>query len=291
MKEEVMKKNQKETVYRLADLKGIMPTLFGIRSGVEGLDSLFYTTEFDGEKVTTRPLGGYPARGVLQITGTPDTGKSLMAEQFLVQQASMGYPVCLVTTEQSAAFSALGLKQRAMAMGIPFEKIEKNIVIIDAASQTLFREDLPSLLEAMAKAIQTYGIKSTVIDSVTGLYESREMLARQTVRQIYHFLKKWNQTALLISQKRSGHEELTSEAAGGYAVAHIVDGTLVVSKKEILRNSEVSLYKKPLGETVRLFRIDGCRLCGHDSSVHLFEIDRNGLVKVGPSLQELVQQK
>jgi len=47
------------------------------------------------------------------------------------------------------------------------------------------------------------------------------------------------------------------------------------------------MYKRPLGELVRLFRIDGCRMCGHSTDTYLLEIDKNGLVRIGLSLKEL----
>jgi KaiC domain protein len=128
--------------------------------------------------------------------------------------------------------------------------------------------------------IKNYKVKFTVIDSVTGLFENKEMLARGVVRRVYNFLKKFYQTALLISQKRSGHEDLTAEAAGGYAVGHIVDGTIVLAKDIIDSSYKAKLYKKEIGEIVRLFRIDGCRICGHDTKTHFMEITDTGLVKV-----------
>jgi len=104
------------------------------------------------------------------------------------------------------------------------------------------------------------------------------------VRQLFNFMKKWYQTALFISQKRSGHEELTAEAAGGYAISHIVDCSMVLSKDIILTQAQSRLYKKPIGEIVRLFRIDGCRMCGHDTRTHYMEITELGLVRIGPPL-------
>ena len=70
-------------------------------------------------------------------------------------------------------------------------------------------------------------------------------------------MKKWYQTSLFVSQKRSGHEELTAEAAGGYAISHIVDCSMVLFQDLILTPSQAKHYKKPIGEIDRLFRIDG----------------------------------
>ncbi len=258
-----------------------LPELKGIATGVEGLDELFFTTIFKGGKVKVKPLGGYPEGGVIQITGVPDTGKSLMAEQFLITQARFGNYVCLVTVEQPAAFYVASLKQRAAAMSVKWERIDDKIVIVDAASDQDLRDDIPRLMHVLDGGLEKYPAKVLVIDSVTGLYEAKEMAARNVVRQFYGFSKKRRLTSLFISQKRSGHQELSSEAAGGYGVGHIVDATIVLAKKEIMSRYDQSLYAMPMGELIRLFRIDGCRLCGHDTKTRFMEITDSGIVKIG----------
>ncbi len=261
------------------------PRIEGLPTGVEGLDGLFFTTEIIDNRVIKKPLGGIPCLSVLNITGSSDTGKTLLVEQFAIKQASLGRNVAFITVETPASFVSLSLNERARAMGLRFEDIEDNIILIDAASHGLLRENLPNLLATLAHVIRTYKTGITVIDSVTGLYEHREMLARTVVRQVYNFLKKWHQTALLVSQKRSGHEELTAEAAGGYAVGHIVDGTMVLAKELVMSQYSARLFGKPPGDIVRLFRIDGCRLCGHDTRTFFLEITDTGLLRIGPPLR------
>ncbi len=262
------------------------PQIKGIETGIEGLDELFFTTKVEGGKVKRVPLGGIPSYSIFNITGVSDTGKSLMVEQFTVKRASSGEKVIFITVESPAHFVITGLQARAYAMGIDFEKIKDNIILIDAASYSALRDDLPTLFNTLAYAIKTYKAKYTVVDSITGLYEAREMMARTVVRQVFNFLKKWYQTGLFVSQKRSGHEELTAEAAGGYAVGHIVDGTMVLAKVLVDSSYKAKQYGKSVGEIVRLFRIDGCRLTGHDTRTHFFEITEEGLVKIGKPLGE-----
>ncbi|GBC97720.1 Circadian clock protein kinase KaiC [bacterium HR17] len=273
-----------ESLATLQEVGKRVPRLFGVASGVEGLDNLFFTTELRDGKPVKKPLGGFPSYAVINITGVPDTGKSLMVEQFAIKQASMGYPVLFVTIESPAPFVAAGLRQRALAMGVDYEAVQDKIVLVDAASYAVLRHSLPTLLSTLAYAIKTYDTKSLVVDSITGLYEAKEMMARDIVRTLFNFAKKWRQTALFVSQKRSAHEQLSPEAAGGYAVSHIVDCSLVLSKVLITNRFEANLYKAPVGEVVRLFRIDGCRLCGHDTRTHLMEITETGLVRIGPPL-------
>lgn len=263
------------------------PKLYGVPTGIEGLDQLFFITTSEGGKIVKKPLNGIPAYSVFNITGVSDTGKSLMVEQFAVKQASLGEKVAFITVEAPANFVALSLKLRASAMGLDFSTFEDNIILIDAASSSRLRDNIPDLLATLSYAIQQFKIRFTIIDSITGLFETREMLARAVVRRLFNFMKKWYQTALFVSQKRSGHEELTAEAAGGYAVGHIVDGTMVLAKELIDSAFKAKLYNRPIGDIVRLFRIDGCRLCGHDTKTHFLEITEAGLVVI----REPISQK
>lgn len=278
-----------QEVHSMVELREKAPRLFGIPSGVDGLDNLFFKVEIVDGKPVKKPLGGYPYLAVLNITGVADTGKSLMAEQFAVKQSSLGYRVLFVTVETPKEFLVQSLKARAAAMNIPIEKIEKNIFIVDAASNTKLREEMDLLLDTMAYAIREYSINSVIIDSVTGLFEAKEVLARSIVRKIYNFLKKWHQTGLLVSQKRSASEEMTAEAAGGYGVAHIVDGTIVLYKKLILSRYDTQTFGLPLGSVVRLLRIDGCRMTGHDTRTFVFEITDTGIIKILSPLEEYIK--
>ena len=269
----------KEAILTAKEISNKAPKLEGVKTGIEGLDELFYYTEIENNKPVKNLLGGIPKYSVCNITGINDTGKSLMAEQFAIYQSQF-HKVCFITVETPANFVVSSMKMRAKAMNIDEKFIDDNIIFIDASSNYKLREEIPVLLNTLAYAIKEFKIHFTVIDSITGLFENKEMMARSIVRRIYNFLKKWYQTSILISQKRSGHELLSSEAAGGYAVGHIVDGTIVLSKELIDSTYKARIYKKPVGEIVRLFRIDGCRMCGHDSKVRFLEITETGLVKI-----------
>lgn len=279
-----------EAILKPSEAAAKAPPLEGVPTGVEGLDELFFRVEWEDGRPVRKPLGGIPLGAVVNLTGMPDTGKSLMAEQFTVKQAASGEKVCFVTVETPAPFVVKGLAERARAMGIDFAGIEDRIILLDAASYHRLREDLPTLMDTLAHIYRTYRVSRTVVDSVTGLYEAREMMARSVVRALYTFCKKWHQTALFVSQKRSAHEELSAEAAGGYAVGHIVDCTMVLSKELLLSARSASAYGLPPGSILRLFRIDGCRLCGHDASVRVLEITELGLVKVGKPLSEILRK-
>lgn len=178
-----------EGISQISDALKEAPKIEGLATGVEGLDDLFFTTEIINKKVVKKSLGGIPSFSVFNITGSSDTGKSLLVEQFAVKQAENGRNVIFVTAETPAAFVAVSLSERARAMGIEFSEIENNIILIDAASYSLLRENIPNLLATLEYVIKKYSATITIIDSVTGFYENKEMLARTVIRRIYNFLK------------------------------------------------------------------------------------------------------
>ncbi|AIY89639.1 KaiC domain-containing protein [Geoglobus acetivorans] len=276
--------------YELKELETKAPKLFGIPTGTK-LDDMFYRIEREGDRYVRKPLGGIPHLAVMNITGVPDTGKSVFAEQFAVTQANNGYRVLFVTVESPANFLYTALKQKAEAMGADFSRVEENIVVIDAAESDELRENVRALIDTMAYAIREKKTSNVIIDSITGLYEHKEVMARQIVRQVFNFLKKFRQTGILVSQKRSAQASESAEAAGGLAVAHIVDGTIVLDKKLIETRWDVNLYGLPLGEVLRTVRIDGCRLTAHDSKTWVFEITETGLVNIISPLSDYVESK
>lgn len=278
---------------KLKDLSKNAPELFGVKTGVEGIDKLFYKVEFSKEagKPVIKPLGGIPAYSVINVSGVADTGKSLFAEQFAVVQANEGNSVLYITVETPAEFLYSSLLSRAAAMNIDKSKVEENIYMLDVTRDFNIRGNINNFIKTIENAVRNFNIKNVVIDSVTGLFESKEIYAREIVRTIYNFLKAKRLTTLMISQKRSGQEHLSAEAAGGYAVSHIVDGTIVFSKQVIMNKFDSSTFKKPIGDIIRLLRIDGCRMCGHDSKTYVFEIEQNGLLKVLYPLGSLSNQQ
>lgn len=274
----------------LSKIKESIPKLFGIPSGVPGLDELFFTFEYERDEVKKVPLGGFPSSAVIHITGVPDTGKSLMGEQFALSQASRGYNVLFVSVEIPTPFLAQSLKERARALKIDWDDIEDRIFVLDITKYPELRDNIVKLDRVISETIEANNIKSTVVDSITGLYEGKEMIARTIVRKLYEVMKKYYQTSIFISQKRSSHEEESAEAAGGYAVPHILDCTIVLSKMVLSSKTLANLYNRPLGDTIHTLRIDGCRMCGHDRRTHLVEIDERGIVKIVEPIENLVRR-
>jgi len=58
---------------------------------------------------------------------------------------------------------------------------------------------------------------------------------------------------------------------------------MVLAKELIDSSYKARQYGAKIGDVVRLFRVDGCRLSGHDIRTHFMEITDTGLVRIlGP---------
>jgi KaiC domain protein len=276
-----------EGLYSLSELEREAPSLEGVPTGVPGLDNLFFRLIWKDEKPQRVPLPGFPRFAVVHLTGVPDTGKSLVAEQFALAQAQRGEKVLLVTVELPGPFLVQSVRERAKSLGVSWEQVTEHILLADAAKHAELRDDVLALSSLVESVVRRYKVRHVVIDSITGLYEGKEMMARSIVRKLYHTVKSLYQTAIFVSQKRSSHEETSAEAAGGYAVPHIVDCTIVLSKFVVTTKQASSIYGKAVGDVVRTLRIDGCRVCGHDTRTYLAEIDERGVFSLkGPLFQE-----
>jgi KaiC domain protein len=265
------------------------PDILGIPTST-GLDRLFYKIVKTNGQWRKEELGGIPYRAVINLTGEPDTGKSVLAEQFAAYQAARGYRVCFVTVESPAPFLFGVMKAKAEALGYSMDELKESLVVVDAATNPTIRENLHNFNRTLRYAVENFETKCAVIDSVTGLYEHKEIMARQMVRSIFNELKALEQTAILVSQKRSSQAAESAEAAGGLAVAHIVDGTVVMGKVLIRSRWESQLYRMPIGSVLRTIRIDGCRMVPHDTRTWVFEIGENGLIELLSPLNDLISK-
>lgn len=229
------------------------------------LDNLFY--KYENGKIKT--LGGIPKYNLLLLTGTNGTGKSLLSQQ-ITNNISQKEKVIYITSEVPASFIFSSLKR------LPNFNRE-NIIILDA-QDTIY--DIDKTLNELISIIKETKAKFLVIDSITAFYEHLENKARIIVRKMYNTLKKFYITGIFINQKRSSHEENSSEGAGGYAVAHILDGTIVMIKKIIEKKWDEEFYSTEKGKMIRIIRIDDCRTTLHSTKEHIFKINPDGSFEI-----------
>ncbi len=265
-------------IVRLEQLRDRIYKLEAVPTGVANLGKLFYYTELQDGKPVVKILGGYPRGAMINLTGASDTGKSLMAQQYAIANA-LSERVIFLSTETPVSYLASSLKRIANMMKVDYSQVEKNIILVDLSRGI---GSLGPILSKLSSIVKKTGARHLVIDSLTALFEDREVFARSVTREVYRFSKMHNLTTVSISQKRED-SAFSAKSAGGLAIGHIVDCNIALSKIVISSPIERKIYGRDIGDTVRTLRIDGCRLCGHSSKTFLIEITKEGLVSlIGP---------
>lgn len=268
----------KKSFSLLQDLTNEDIVIYGVDSGIDYINKLFYYTVIDNSKPILKPVNGYPKGAVINITGEADTGKSLLVQTTLVTNAFKNIKGVYVSTENPLKYVSASLKRISLLLNLDFEKVKSNIKIVDLTFKYNLINNIDNFLKSLYYELSNnYRNGLIVFDSLTGFYESKEVMARYIVRRIFQFCKNLSLTAFLISQKRED-SPFSSKSAGGMAISHIADCNIILSKIIISTAYEKKIYEKEIGQVIRTFRIDGCRLCGHSSKTHLFEIDKTGFI-------------
>jgi len=199
----------------------------------------------------------------VNITGAPDTGKSLLVKHIALYRSQFER-VLFITTELPVPFL---MKSIELLLKLYPKANLDNLIFLDATNP-----DVDKTLQAIVS--ERIFAKTVVIDSLTGFYEDMENRARKVVRRIYNFFKasKPPATVFAISQKRSSHEDTSEEGAGGMAVAHISDTNIVLAKMLIEKKWQIQKFGMPEGEIVRFIRVSGSRFSMHRTEWMVFRI-------------------
>ncbi len=118
-----------------------------IKTGVEGLDELF--------------KGGLKENSSILLQGSPGTGKTILALQFIYQGALMGEPGLFITSE----IKADDLREYALSLGMDLRPLEKK-GIFHIVEQPILRGNIVSI-DTPLKIIKQSKIKRVVLDSLT----------------------------------------------------------------------------------------------------------------------------
>lgn len=243
-----------------------------IDSGIDYINKLFYYVDLEDGKL--KALGGYPASSLINIVGEADTGKSLLC-QFAVVANSSKLKTVYISVENPASYVSSSLRRICLLKKVDYSSVISNVRILDLSNHFNISNNVDNFLRDFYSLAKGYNI--CIFDSITALYENREVMARYIVRRIFQITKNLGLTCFMVSQKRED-SPFVARSAGGMAISHIADCNIVLSKIIVSSFAEKKLYGADLGELVRIFRIDGCRVCGHSSKNHFFKINNYGYI-------------
>ena len=228
-----------------------------VKTGIPGMDEILN--------------GGIPERNVVLLSGGPGTGKSIFSQQFLYKGLEMGEPGVYVTLEEHP----LQVKKNMENFGWKVEDYEKEgkFVIVDAFTGGIGGyaekekyvvkdpDDMRELVDVLRRAINDTQAKRVVIDSVTTLYLTKPVAARNVVFQLKKVLAGLGCTSLFVSQV-----SVTERGFGGPGVEHGVDGIIRLDLDEID------------GELKRSLIVWKMRGTSHSMRRHPFRITDNGII-------------
>ena len=228
-----------------------------IKTGIPGMDEILG--------------GGIPERNVVLLSGGPGTGKSIFSQQFIYRGLEMGEPGVYVTLEEHP----LQVKKNMENFGWKVDEYEEEgkFAIVDAFTAGIGSyaekekyvvrdpDDVRELIDVLRRAINDVGAKRVVIDSVTTLYLTKPVAARNVVFQLKKVLAGLGCTALFVSQV-----SVAERGFGGPGVEHGVDGIIRLDLDEID------------GELKRSLIVWKMRGTAHSMKRHAFEITDKGIV-------------
>ena len=228
-----------------------------VKTGIPGMDEILN--------------GGFPKRNVVLLAGGPGTGKTIFGMQYLWAGISQyDEPGIYVALEEHPVQVRINMEQ----FGWDVRSYEENgkFAIVDgftagigeAAKREKYvvraPDDVQALVDVIRAAIRDIGAERVVVDSVTTLYLTKPVVARNTVLQIKKVLSGMGCTAILVSQV-----SVTDRGFGGPGVEHAADGIIRLDLEEIK------------GELQRSLIVWKMRGTAHSMRRHPFEITNNGI--------------
>ena len=164
---------------------------------------------------------------------------------------------------------------KAEILELDWPTIQDNLFILDAVSNSSLRQ-WKEFAETYRYAILKHGIGLSLIDSITMLEDRRGQLTYKLM-ELCRFHQENGVTMIAINQ-RTKEDWDKYEMAGGHAIAHAVDGTILVDYGKTYHPDQVAELGKR-GTFVRMVRIMDCRLCNFVRTRIPIEITTDGFIR------------
>jgi circadian clock protein KaiC len=191
-------------------------------------------------------MGGLPRARTTVVGGTPGSGKTIFATQFLAHGITMfGENGVLVTFEESPA----DIEANIRAFGWEFAKWRKagRLAIVDASPPpkdelVIGDYDLIGLLSRIQHAVKSVNAKRVVLDSLTQLFDhfiGDPKVLRRELYRISDALKKTGLTVLMTAERNSEYGEITRHRLEEFIADNVIILRNVLLRERRRRTIEV----------------------------------------------------
>ncbi|MER9898372.1 circadian clock protein KaiC [Mesorhizobium sp. M0130] len=239
-----------------------------VRTGIEAFDDLV--------------MGGLPRGRTTIVGGTPGSGKTVFATQFLAHGITMlDEPGVFVTFEESPV--EIEVNMASFGWDIRRWREINKLVFVDASPRDhdqmiIGNFDLSGLLTRVLHAARNAAAKRIVLDSVTQLFDhfvAKQASVRRELLRIATALKREGLTVLMTAERNSEYGEISRHRIEEFVADNVV----------ILRNA---LERERRRRTIEVLKMRGSRHV--EGEVPITLVVKQGIVAVPLSSLRLEQQ-
>jgi circadian clock protein KaiC len=244
------------------------PVLDRVKTGIDAFDDLV--------------MGGLPRGRTTIVSGTPGSGKTVFATQFLAHGiADRGENGVFVTFEESP--DEIEANMTSFGWDIRRWRAENKLAFVDASprddDQMVVGDfDLGGLLVRILHAAKNAKAKRVVLDSLTQLFDhfvSERASVRRELLKLGSAVKREGLTVLMTAERNSEYGEISRHRIEEFVADNVV----------ILRNA---LERERRRRTIEVLKMRGSRHVEGEVPITLLE--RQGIVAVPLSSLRLEQQ-
>jgi circadian clock protein KaiC len=227
-------------------------------------------------------MGGLPRARTTVVSGTPGSGKTVFATQFLANGITAhGENGVLVTFEEPPA--DIEANMRGFGWELAKWRREGRLAFVDASPPSsdelvVGDFDLAGLLSRIQHAVKMANAKRVVLDSLTQLFDHFIGDPKILRRELFHIssaLKKAGLTVLMTAERNSEYGEITRHRLEEFVADNVV----------ILRNV---LHREKRRRTIEVLKMRGSHHAEGEAPFTLLE--NQGVVAVPLSSLRLEQQ-
>ncbi|MGK6314297.1 circadian clock protein KaiC [Neorhizobium sp. DT-125] len=246
----------------------IDPVLERVKTGIEAFDDLV--------------MGGLPRGRTTVVGGTPGSGKTVFATQFLAHGITdRDEPGVFVTFEEPP--SDIEVNMASFGWDIAGWRKDNKLAFVDASPRerdevVIGNFDLSGLLARVLHAAQTAKAKRIVLDSITQLFDhfvADPTAVRRELLRIASTLKREGLTILMTAERNSEYGEISRHRIEEFVADNVV----------ILRNA---LDRERRRRTIEVLKMRGSRHV--EGEVPITLVEEKGIVAVPLSSLRLEQQ-